>query len=182
MLAENSGISARQASPCTARFSLARMERHSSRHGTIGAATLAALALPAFVFLVIACLASPVHADFMRLSSRANARPLFKGGVARTFDDHLVSLVNSSSVSPSEGSGSSLHLSSRRIRRRRQLSFGSPESSFQSLPYQGGSIMSGTVKVYLIYYGSWPAGSGQDIIENFVKSAADGAADGLVSA
>ncbi|CAI7874557.1 unnamed protein product, partial [Closterium sp. NIES-54] len=38
--------------------------------------------------------------------------------------------------------------------------------------YNGGPVVVGrpTVNIYLIYYGNWPKGYGQKIIENFVKS------------
>ncbi|CAI5961020.1 unnamed protein product [Closterium sp. NIES-64] len=37
--------------------------------------------------------------------------------------------------------------------------------------YLGGPVVaSATLDVYLIYYGSWPAGSGQEVFENFVRS------------
>ena len=60
-------------------------------------------------------------------------------------------------------------------------SIGSKEASFNTLTYQGGRILSGAVPVYLIYYGNWPAGSGQAILENFINSINDPSADGQVS-
>ncbi|CAI6001955.1 unnamed protein product [Closterium sp. NIES-64] len=40
------------------------------------------------------------------------------------------------------------------------------------IQYLGGPVMTGnpSVNVYIIYYGSWPAGSGQNVIENFIRS------------
>ncbi|CAI5967781.1 unnamed protein product [Closterium sp. NIES-64] len=40
------------------------------------------------------------------------------------------------------------------------------------ITYGGGPVMTGnpSINVYIIYYGSWPAGSGQKIIENFIRS------------
>ncbi|GJP66966.1 hypothetical protein CLOP_g23828 [Closterium sp. NIES-67] len=39
------------------------------------------------------------------------------------------------------------------------------------IQYLGGPVVTGsTLDVYLIYYGSWPAGSGQRVFENFVRS------------
>ena len=60
-------------------------------------------------------------------------------------------------------------------------SIGSQQSSFKTLTYQGGRVLSGAVPVYLIYYGNWPAGSGQEILENFINSINDPSADGQVS-
>ncbi|GJP62478.1 hypothetical protein CLOP_g19534 [Closterium sp. NIES-67] len=34
----------------------------------------------------------------------------------------------------------------------------------------GGPVITGSVNVYIIYYGDWPAGSGQNVIENFIRS------------
>ncbi|CAI5461110.1 unnamed protein product [Closterium sp. Yama58-4] len=46
------------------------------------------------------------------------------------------------------------------------------EDSSAPITYGGGPVMTGNpaIKVYIIYYGSWPAGSGQKIIENFIRS------------
>ena len=60
-------------------------------------------------------------------------------------------------------------------------SIGSPPEGFGKLIYNGGGILSGAVPVYLIYYGNWPAGSGQAILENFIRSINDSSADGKVS-
>eukprot|EP00475_Leptophrys_vorax_P019174 TRINITY_DN2619_c0_g1_i2.p1 TRINITY_DN2619_c0_g1~~TRINITY_DN2619_c0_g1_i2.p1 ORF type:complete len:403 (+),score=-19.12 TRINITY_DN2619_c0_g1_i2:564-1772(+) len=54
-------------------------------------------------------------------------------------------------------------------------SFGKAVSIQQTggpIRYYGGPVVLGgpAVNVYLIYYGNWPAGSGQNIIENFVQS------------
>ncbi|GJP59381.1 hypothetical protein CLOP_g17469 [Closterium sp. NIES-67] len=47
---------------------------------------------------------------------------------------------------------------------------GGDGSSSAPIKYLGGPVMTGSVNVYLIYYGNWPEGSGQDVIENFVNS------------
>ena len=60
------------------------------------------------------------------------------------------------------------------------LTIGAPESNFVSLTYHGGAIMTGSVPVYLIYYGDWTGSKGQDIIDNFVNSITNSTADGLV--
>ncbi|CAI7840220.1 unnamed protein product [Closterium sp. NIES-53] len=46
------------------------------------------------------------------------------------------------------------------------------EDSSAPITYGGGPVMTGnpSINVYIIYYGSWPAGSGQKIIENFIRS------------
>ncbi|CAI5465546.1 unnamed protein product [Closterium sp. Yama58-4] len=46
------------------------------------------------------------------------------------------------------------------------------EDSSAPITYGGGPVMTGnpSINVYIIYYGSWPAGSGQNIIENFIRS------------
>ncbi|GJP50111.1 hypothetical protein CLOM_g9251 [Closterium sp. NIES-68] len=45
-------------------------------------------------------------------------------------------------------------------------------TSSAPIKYWGGPVMIGnpSVNVYIIYYGSWPAGSGQNVIENFIRS------------
>ena len=58
---------------------------------------------------------------------------------------------------------------------------GGKSASFNALTHQGGRILTGAVPVYLIYYGNWPAGSGQAIMENFINSINDHSADGKVS-
>ena len=58
---------------------------------------------------------------------------------------------------------------------------GGKDASFKTLTYLGGRILTGAVPVYLIYYGNWPAGSGQAIMENFINSINDPSADGKVS-
>ena len=58
-------------------------------------------------------------------------------------------------------------------------SFGTPDSDF-AISYHGGELMTGTVNVYLIYYGDWPEGSGQDLFETFITSITDSTADSLV--
>ncbi|CAI5483428.1 unnamed protein product [Closterium sp. Yama58-4] len=58
-------------------------------------------------------------------------------------------------------------------REEEQRNQGGAASSSKATPirYHGGPVMSGeTLNVYLIYYGSWPVGSGQDVIENFIQS------------
>ncbi|GJP35592.1 hypothetical protein CLOM_g20090 [Closterium sp. NIES-68] len=47
-------------------------------------------------------------------------------------------------------------------------------SSTTPIKYQGGPVMTGSVNVYLIYYGDWPTGSGQNVIENFIRSLSAG--------
>ncbi|CAI7843000.1 unnamed protein product, partial [Closterium sp. NIES-53] len=48
---------------------------------------------------------------------------------------------------------------------------GAASSAATPIKYHGGPVMSSdTLNVYLIYYGSWPVGSGQDVIENFIRS------------
>ncbi|CAI7761073.1 unnamed protein product [Closterium sp. NIES-53] len=46
------------------------------------------------------------------------------------------------------------------------------EDSSAPITYGGGPVMTRnpSINVYIIYYGSWPAGSGQKIIENFIRS------------
>ncbi|GJP43104.1 hypothetical protein CLOM_g2601 [Closterium sp. NIES-68] len=63
------------------------------------------------------------------------------------------------------------------FRRQRQLTEqweGSASAQGQEIPikYWGGPVMTGnpSVNVYIIYYGSWPAGSGQGVIGNFIRS------------
>ncbi|GJP50112.1 hypothetical protein CLOM_g9252 [Closterium sp. NIES-68] len=45
-------------------------------------------------------------------------------------------------------------------------------TSAAPMQYWGGPVMTGnpSVNVYIIYYGNWPAGSGQNVIENFIRS------------
>ncbi|CAI5995396.1 unnamed protein product [Closterium sp. NIES-65] len=55
---------------------------------------------------------------------------------------------------------------------------GAAASSAIPIQYHGGPVMSGeTLNVYLIYYGFWPAGIGQDVIENFIQSLSLGSSD-----
>ncbi|CAI5951963.1 unnamed protein product [Closterium sp. NIES-65] len=55
---------------------------------------------------------------------------------------------------------------------------GATASSAIPIQYHGGPVMSGeTLNVYLIYYGFWPAGIGQDVIENFIQSLSLGSSD-----
>ncbi|GJP35129.1 hypothetical protein CLOM_g8546 [Closterium sp. NIES-68] len=63
------------------------------------------------------------------------------------------------------------------FRRQRQLAEkqdGGASAQGQEIPikYWGGPVMTGnpSVNVYIIYYGSWPAGSGQGVIGNFIRS------------
>ncbi|CAI5951959.1 unnamed protein product [Closterium sp. NIES-65] len=59
----------------------------------------------------------------------------------------------------------------RREEERRNQGGAASSSRATPIRYHGGPVMSGeTLNVYLIYYGSWPAGSGQDVIENFIQS------------
>ncbi|CAI7840254.1 unnamed protein product, partial [Closterium sp. NIES-53] len=46
------------------------------------------------------------------------------------------------------------------------------ESSIPPIKYRGGPVMTRdpSINVYFIYYGSWPEGCGQNIIENFIQS------------
>ncbi|CAI7919696.1 unnamed protein product [Closterium sp. NIES-54] len=46
------------------------------------------------------------------------------------------------------------------------------DTSSAPIKYLGGPVMTGnpSINVYIIYYGSWPEGSGQKVIENFIKS------------
>ncbi|CAI7883735.1 unnamed protein product [Closterium sp. NIES-54] len=46
------------------------------------------------------------------------------------------------------------------------------ESSIPPIKYRGGPVMTRdpSINVYLIYYGSWPEGCGQNIIENLIQS------------
>ena len=60
-------------------------------------------------------------------------------------------------------------------------SFGRPDSQFKEISHQGGNVMTGRVNVYLIYYGNWGQGMGQDVFENFIASLTDASADSLVS-
>ena len=50
-----------------------------------------------------------------------------------------------------------------------------------AISYHDGPLMTGTVPVYLIFYGNWGAGAGQDVIETFVRSITDSSADEEVS-
>ncbi|CAI7844576.1 unnamed protein product [Closterium sp. NIES-54] len=46
------------------------------------------------------------------------------------------------------------------------------DTSNPPIKYRGGPVMTGnpSINVYIIYYGSWSVGSGQSIIENFLRS------------
>ncbi|CAI5482429.1 unnamed protein product [Closterium sp. Yama58-4] len=62
-------------------------------------------------------------------------------------------------------------------KRREQVGAAAPSSSIP-IEYHGGPVMSGeTLNVYLIYYGFWPAGIGQDVIENFIRSLSLGSSE-----
>ena len=61
-----------------------------------------------------------------------------------------------------------------------RMAIGAPAGGFMGLKFLKGTVMTAPAPVYLIYYGSWGTNSGQDIIENFVKSITDRSADGLV--
>ncbi|CAI5459399.1 unnamed protein product [Closterium sp. Yama58-4] len=59
-----------------------------------------------------------------------------------------------------------------------------PAATGGPIKYWGGPIVAGnpTVNIYHIYYGSWPSGSGQDYIDNFVRSlSSDSGAQGSSS-
>ena len=57
---------------------------------------------------------------------------------------------------------------------------GSKSSSFVSLADHGGKILAGAVPLYLIYYGNWAGNKGQGIMEAFIKSINNTAADSQV--
>lgn len=46
--------------------------------------------------------------------------------------------------------------------------------------YHGGPLLTGTLTVHVIYYGNWPANSGQSVLEGFVNSLSSAAADSKV--
>ncbi|CAI5459376.1 unnamed protein product [Closterium sp. Yama58-4] len=59
-----------------------------------------------------------------------------------------------------------------------------PAATGGPIKYNGGPVIVGnpTVNIYHIYYGSWPTGSGQDYIDNFVRSlSSDSGAQGSSS-
>ncbi|GJP34044.1 hypothetical protein CLOM_g18516 [Closterium sp. NIES-68] len=59
-----------------------------------------------------------------------------------------------------------------------------PYATGGPIKYWGGPVVVGnpTVNIYHIYYGSWPSGSGQDYIDNFVRSlSSDSGAQGAAS-
>ncbi|CAI5497528.1 unnamed protein product [Closterium sp. Naga37s-1] len=59
-----------------------------------------------------------------------------------------------------------------------------PAATGGPIKYNGGPVIVGnpTVNIYHIYYDSWPAGSGQDYIDNFVRSlSSDSGAQGSAS-
>ncbi|CAI7733542.1 unnamed protein product [Closterium sp. NIES-54] len=61
---------------------------------------------------------------------------------------------------------------------RKQGGAASDGSSATPIQYWGGPVLSGnTLNVYLIYYGFWPKGSAQTVIENFIRSLSLGGAD-----
>ncbi|CAI7887808.1 unnamed protein product [Closterium sp. NIES-53] len=52
------------------------------------------------------------------------------------------------------------------------------KSSTTPIQYWGGPVLNGeTLNIYVIYYGFWPAGVGQNLIENFIRSLSLGGAD-----
>ncbi|CAI5462415.1 unnamed protein product [Closterium sp. Yama58-4] len=52
------------------------------------------------------------------------------------------------------------------------------ETTVVPIKYHGGRVLSGaTLNVYIIYYGTWPAKAGQNIIENFISSMSLGSAN-----
>ncbi|CAI5944324.1 unnamed protein product [Closterium sp. NIES-65] len=65
-----------------------------------------------------------------------------------------------------------------KCREKRRNQAGLMADTILPIAYNGGPVMNGsTINAYLIYYGTWPAKSGQNIIENFIPSLSLSSAD-----
>ncbi|CAI5495432.1 unnamed protein product [Closterium sp. Naga37s-1] len=93
----------------------------------------------------------------------------------------LVSHAVLSSAAPRRPKKTALNVQAHAKRHRGVVT---PAATGGPIKYSGGPIVAGnpTVNIYHIYYGSWPSGSGQDYIDNFVRSlSSDSGAQGSSS-
>ncbi|CAI7919680.1 unnamed protein product, partial [Closterium sp. NIES-54] len=65
-----------------------------------------------------------------------------------------------------------MHLFETKAHYEKERASGESVGGAAPMKYWGGPVMVGnpSVNVYIIYYGNWPSGSGQNVIENFIRS------------